>query len=558
MSHESHKLLLDFGSADRDLPGFVRVGRGPGAAVRWAPGERLPLATGSVDGIHCRHLLGRLDPGQATAFLRECRRALSPEGALRVVTTDLDRMIRAYLGDWRKQPWLQDPANQWIRHRGSMLNTFMRGDGRRWAYTEEELVEMAGWAGFSAVRRRLPGCSGVPHFRGLETRADLDVIFEFFAPRRARPAEPLVSVLIPAYGPAFFEAALHSAQRQTWRRLEILVCDDSPGDDIRGITAAAAAADPRVRYLRNEPPRGAYENYVHCFRQAAGDYVKFLNDDDLLHPECVERMARVLSARPGVTLVTSHRQRVDAAGQDLPDIDATERPVSEDSVLDGPECAGWLITRFRNFVGEPSTAMFRREDLEDARPHALSFAGRPVHWNVDVAMWLHLLGKGDLVYLRDSLSSFRQHDSQQSWAPEGDEKSVAAWRQMSEDAARLGYPKLEEWAQVLVRPLGSVPAVPATGLGLGRALHGGGLELHAAQRFEAAAETFQCACEAEPGLAVAHLHLGLTLYALGRFPEAAGALDRALELDPRVPAPIHELRQDLHRRLEAETAPAMH
>ena len=119
---------------------------------------------------------------------------------------------------------------------------------------------------------------------------------------------------------------------------------------------------------------------------ATGEYIKFLNDDDMLHLSCVERMAQGLSLWPDITLVTSHRQCIDSKGNPLSEMPATKRPVEKDSIIDGPSLANAVLATQVNFIGEPSTVMFRKEDLLHNRPNILSFAGRPVTWDVDFSI----------------------------------------------------------------------------------------------------------------------------------------------------------------------------
>jgi O-antigen biosynthesis protein len=108
--------------------------------------------------------------------------------------------------------------------------------------------------------------------------------------------DPIVSILIPAYRPRFFAAALASARAQTYPALEIVVGDDSP--DGRIAREVGEAADPRIRYERHVPALGFAGNFTRTWQLARGEYVKFLNDDDLLAPDCVARLAAALSANP--------------------------------------------------------------------------------------------------------------------------------------------------------------------------------------------------------------------------------------------------------------------
>ena len=68
----------------------------------------------------------------------------------------------------------------------------------------------------------------------------------------------------------------------------------------------------------------------------------------------------------------------------------------------------------------------------------MSFAGRPVPANLDVAMWLNLLVRGDLAYLVDPLSKFRVHGEQEQQKESVIQLCDASWDQLIEDAGKLG------------------------------------------------------------------------------------------------------------------------
>jgi len=382
-------------------------------------------------------------------------------------------------------------------------------------------------------------------------------------PVAATPASPpLVSILIPAYSPTYFPACLQSALAQTYPNLEIVVVDDCPTEGIAQILAGPLAKDPRIRALRNTSPVGARDNYRRCFEAARGTYIKFLNDDDVLHPTCVERLVQAYEANPGVTLVTSHRRRIDARGHALPDDGATAPPVQADSRIAGASLIQALLESQRNFVGEPTTALFRKRDLEDARPDILSFGGEPVTWNVDVAMWLHLLTRGDAVYLTDSLSQFRQHGAQQQSSTDARARGEAGWEQMRQAAARLGLWSANGGGALEVQPLPERKAWPAAVLACvtqaGNALAADDLEAaHAAlvaavelapehgglhhmlgnvalQRGDvsAARAAFQATLRLAPHAAAVHADLAAVHAHDGRLADAVAAAHHALVLDP--------------------------
>ncbi len=256
-------------------------------------------------------------------------------------------------------------------------------------------------------------------------------------PRRLLSGPSLVSIVMPSYKSDFFAAALQSAQDQTWPHCEIVVCDDSPDERIAEITAASKGPHP-IRYIRNPGNIGGRANYLKCYQEAHGRYIKYLNDDDLLHPDCVARMAAVLDAQPAVTLVTSHRRLIDAEDNVLPDEDFNKPLTRVDSLIDGRILATHVLTPRLNSIGEPTTAMFRKGDMADSRPHLMSYAGKSGKRNGDMFIWTSLLSRGDAVYLTDSLSDFRQHEGQVQKDPVFQVEAVEAWEDLFSDAERTG------------------------------------------------------------------------------------------------------------------------
>lgn len=115
---------------------------------------------------------------------------------------------------------------------------------------------------------------------------------------------PLVTIAIPTYKrPAELMEAIASAEVQTTDvPFEILVVDNDPEPEASKIIAAKLPAAPRVRlrYYRNAENTGMFGNWNRCIELAQGRWVTLLNDDDLLRPEYLERMMRMISRRPEI------------------------------------------------------------------------------------------------------------------------------------------------------------------------------------------------------------------------------------------------------------------
>lgn len=104
---------------------------------------------------------------------------------------------------------------------------------------------------------------------------------------------PLVSILIPAYhSQRWIAETLRSALNQTWPRKEIVVVDDGSADATLEI--ARRFASPEVRVV-TQPQSGAAAARNRAFELCQGDYIQWLDADDLLAPDKIERQMDSLS-----------------------------------------------------------------------------------------------------------------------------------------------------------------------------------------------------------------------------------------------------------------------
>lgn len=115
---------------------------------------------------------------------------------------------------------------------------------------------------------------------------------------------PLVSIGVPTYNRAAgLRRALDSARAQDYPRLEIVVSDNASSDETRRVCEEAAAADPRVRYVRQPENVGAIRNFAEVLRRSSGEFFMWLADDDWLHPSYVSACAQALARDPDLALV---------------------------------------------------------------------------------------------------------------------------------------------------------------------------------------------------------------------------------------------------------------
>jgi len=400
----------------------------------------LPYSEQTVDGIYSEHFFEHLTQAEGLGFLRECRRILKPGGVVRIAMPDLDEVVSRYVSkDWRGDGDMFKLGYDWVANRCEMLNIGMREWGHKHVYNEEELTRIAQMAGLEPTKRCEHSKSDIPMLAGRETRNSTKLIIEFIVPDRSVSSAPLVSVLIPAFRATWFKQSLLSALSQTYQNIEILISDDSPNEDIQQIVKSETQGNSRVTYIRNNPPLGAMGNFLNCYSRAKGEFIKFLNDDDLLAPSCIEKMLHAFREHPSVTLVTSYRKRIDVVGKQLIDVPANRLLVRQDSELEGISCANALLSHKVNFIGEPTTVMFRKLDLIWVKPHLATFGGASAVGAGDMAMWINLLGRGNAFYIVEPLSSFRIHAGQRQYEQSVQVGVQKTWANFNLHGKRLGY-----------------------------------------------------------------------------------------------------------------------
>ena len=452
----SQPLILNIGSGKRPIQGFINIDLDAKADIQADVRNGLPYDAGTVDAIYSEHFFEHLSQNEGLAFLRECRRVLRPGGVVRLAMPDLDELVRRYgSDDWRGDGDMFRMGYEWVDNRCEMLNLAMREWGHKWVYNEEELVRVAELAGFASQRRMDWGVSDVPELRQREYRTSSKLVMELVKTLPIYADAPLVSVLIPAYRATYLAEALTSVANQTYPNVEIIVCDDCRDGSVKAMVDRANAQGAGIQYHYNTERLGGRYNLVKCFSLATGEFVKFLNDDDVLLPTCIERMVKVFRDNPDVTLVTSHRQLVDEQTRPLPDVLATRPIVAQDSRIDGVSLANLAMRSGINCIGEPSTLMFPRRALLKVKPHFVSFGGRELPGIGDLAAWLNLLSRGDVVYTRETLSCFRMHADQHQRHPEMRQEGETSWQHLRFHAQRLGLFPSREHDVLLSQPLGS-------------------------------------------------------------------------------------------------------
>lgn len=125
-----------------------------------------------------------------------------------------------------------------------------------------------------------------------------------------RDVPPRVSIIIPSYNAAnFLGATLESCRVQTWPGVEIIVVDDGSQDG----TVAVARSFPEVVCI-TQANQGTSAARNAGIAVARGDFLVFLDHDDLLLPDAVRTGVAMFRDHPEASFVVGAAQLIDAEG----------------------------------------------------------------------------------------------------------------------------------------------------------------------------------------------------------------------------------------------------
>jgi glycosyltransferase involved in cell wall biosynthesis len=209
--------------------------------------------------------------------------------------------------------------------------------------------------------------------------------------------EPSISVLVPSLNAAEFIAdALHSALAQSPAPLEVLVQDG--GSDDGTVAAVEAIGDRRVS-VTSEPDAGQSDAFNRALGRARGEWIAWLNADDLLAPDAFAVAAPL--ARGDVDMVYGDFAWVDDRGEVV-------KPVPV------PELDRERLLKQGNYLFS-GAALFRRSVFE-------RFGGLDPELRIamDYDLYLRICPEIHAVHCGATLAYFRQHGgsttSEISWA----------------------------------------------------------------------------------------------------------------------------------------------
>ena len=159
---------------------------------------------------------------------------------------------------------------------------------------------------------------------------------------------PKISIVTPAYNcEKYLEEAVNSVLAQSFEDWELLIIDDCSKDATWLRMQTLAKQDNRIRIFQNRHNSGSAATRNNGIRQARGEWIAFLDSDDLWRPEKLERQMSVLRKHPDASFLFTGSAFIEDDGMTIAHVLHVPEKVSRKKLLKQNviSCSSVLIRR---------------------------------------------------------------------------------------------------------------------------------------------------------------------------------------------------------------------
>lgn len=196
----------------------------------------------------------------------------------------------------------------------------------------------------------------------------------------------LVSIIMPSYNTAsFIEETIQSVLNQTYTNWELIIVDDCSTDNTNEVVDTIK--DCRIHYLKNEKNSGAAISRNKALREAKGQWIAYLDSDDLWMPEKLEKQIKFMEENGYVFSYTDYEE-IDVDGYKTGVKVTGPKKITKTGMFNycWPGCL--TVMYDANKIG-----LIQIEDIKK---------------NNDYAMWLKVCRKADCYLLDEILGQYRK------------------------------------------------------------------------------------------------------------------------------------------------------
>lgn len=204
----------------------------------------------------------------------------------------------------------------------------------------------------------------------------------------------MISIIMPVFnGEKYIAQAIKSVIAQTYPNWELIIVDDGSTDDTSNVIHQFKNAKIKYIYQNNQGPSAARNRGLDI---AQGDYIAFLDADDLYHEQKLARQVTFLKENPNVDIIYNDVKVVDESLHEINELKSEGIYESKEDFL--------AMLLFRQIVPLPPSIMAKRKCFESG----IRFNTNYVHGE-DYDLTIRLAQKYQYAYLPQPLYIYRRH-----------------------------------------------------------------------------------------------------------------------------------------------------
>ena len=189
--------------------------------------------------------------------------------------------------------------------------------------------------------------------------------------------EPLVTIITPTYNQGqFIEATIKSVLAQTYKNIEYIVIDAMSTD---GTVKILELYNNQIIKIIREPDEGQSDAIVKGFKMAKGELIGWINSDDLLYSDCIEKVVAVYKETPDAVLF--YNSKMDILAEDG----------SYKKLVNVPLISRDHLLRIETNLIQPGSFYTKSALVK------VDYFNRKLKYSMDLDLWLRLLNVGRFV-----------------------------------------------------------------------------------------------------------------------------------------------------------------
>ncbi|MBA2746461.1 MAG: glycosyltransferase family 2 protein [Flavisolibacter sp.] len=198
---------------------------------------------------------------------------------------------------------------------------------------------------------------------------------------------PFLSICIPAYNRVhLLKRLLDSISRQSFTDFELIVSDDSEGNEVKELCGLYTHLD--LKYFKNDPPAGTPENWNLAIERSSSGWIKLMHDDDWFGaPDALGKFAAAAQKETAHFIFSAYTAVGDEGKKQAYVLTEKHRELLKKNPL-------YLV--YENIIGHPSTVLHKKQSL-------IRFS-KDFRWVVDIDFYIqYLMAHKSFFYLDESL-----------------------------------------------------------------------------------------------------------------------------------------------------------